>query len=159
MFAHGAQQQVKRLRSRSTSDEACNTDSFNISFLFAQIENSIPRFSRAFLSRGDGFVRTPFTNLFATTTVPADNTVSLQARNCSRVRARSIKRAQRMEGDSRRKRKRKARQTGVCVCVCVYARAWASCRVNVLPLHMLFRAVQLNIPYDIDKCMYKASGL
>ena len=33
----------------------------------------------------DGFVQTPSTDLFATTTVPADNTVSLQARTCSRV--------------------------------------------------------------------------
>ena len=33
----------------------------------------------------DAFVRTPSTDLFATATVPAHNTVSLQARTCLRV--------------------------------------------------------------------------
>ena len=33
----------------------------------------------------DGFVRTPSADLFTTTTVPVDNTVSLKARNCLRV--------------------------------------------------------------------------
>ena len=46
---HGAQQQVKHLRSRSTGDEACNTESFNISFLFAQIEKLCPAFFARFL--------------------------------------------------------------------------------------------------------------
>ena len=69
------------------------------------------------------------------------------------------KRAQWVEGNSRRTRKRKARQTGVCVCVfvrCVFG------RVDVLSLRMLLYklpAVRLIIPHDIDRCMYKASGL
>ena len=64
-----------------------------------------------------------------------------------------------MEGDSRRTRKRKARQTGVCVRVFV-RRVFG--RVDVLSLRMLLYklpAVRFIIPYDIDRCMYKASGL
>ena len=33
----------------------------------------------------DGFVRTPSADMYATTTVPAAKTISLQARTCSRV--------------------------------------------------------------------------